>query len=134
MKKTIILVGLVMGLASLSCKDSGVDADLASEIAGVYSMTYYETKNGGVSTGDLSGNKIKVTKSSNDEVDIIVDYIDPSIDDFNDNGVDVKQNGSGYTFSNSYADAEVTGSVQGNEITYNILYADSNFAEVKGEK
>lgn len=116
-----------------SCNGNDLGPDYASEVAGLYTMTYYETQTG-VSSVDLSDNEIEISRLENDVITIVINYASPLIQDVVNGGVVLNKEGDKILFARSYNNAQVTGFVLEDEITYDILYTNGDFAKVRGER
>lgn len=133
MRKFNILLALGWCSFFMSCNGGENTPDIASEVSGAYTMTYYELPKGPVE-GDLSSNEIEVFKVQNDVVTIVIDFANPDALDVVNEGVVIIKKGDNYEFARSYASVQVSGTIKENEIDYTVLYTDGEFAKIKGEK
>ena len=125
MRKVLIMAGLVAVSMFTSCKTEEIDANVAAKITGSYSFDSYVTQSGS-STGDLSTNKVVVTRVDDTHVNVTLDYADTAVDDLEASNCAVSLNGDTYTYSKSFSNAELTGTVIGDNLTYDLNYTSSD--------
>lgn len=134
MKKIANLFPIIALLILSACNTDDLNVNLAEKIIGTYSISTYTTE-AGQSPGDLSANKVVVTRNDNTHVTMIIDYSDPETDDVSATNVLVEENGSAYNFSQSFSNASLLGSVSSSgTMTYNLDYTNENFVNLTAVK
>lgn len=121
--KKLLLLALSATFVLSSCKKDEEDPDLGEAISGTYSMSSYIV-GGKASSGDLSNNKIRVTRIDDTHAKIVIDYIDENEDDFEVDNASISADGDNFKFDQTYSNAEASGTVVGNEITLEVDYTD----------
>ena len=124
-------------LSNCNLKDD-ILLNIAEEIKGTYSMTYFEHHSAITDTkttgNSLNINKIELRVLDNKHVDIYVTY--PKTPDFNISYTKVKvtEDGDNYTLRKDLPNAVLTGSVAGNKISLDLDYNNKDYTFVDSEK
>lgn len=133
MKKFTLSVAIFLAVFAISCKKvEKVDPDFATQIAGTYVMKTYVTQDGPSSPGP--NDKILISKISDKNVEVTVDYASPDSPDVVANNVSIVKDGDKYTLSQSFSNAELTGTVNGASLEYNLVYNDDRYAKITADK
>lgn len=116
-----------------SCTTENVDTNLAEDVIGTYSFDSYQTQDEDV-IGNVSSNKLIVTRVDDTHIKIVLDYSNPDFDDLVTDNAFLEKDGSNYNFSQSFSNAELTGEIIGNSMTYYIIYSDEDFVSISASK
>jgi hypothetical protein len=125
MLKPLLSICLLSAIVFSGC-NAAVDPDNASAITGTYAMTVYNTQAGNTNNPP-SGNNLVVTKVDKNNVKVVIDYADPSSTDVVLDKMAITKNGSTYKLSESFSNATSSGTVSGNNFTFDLTYTSGTY-------
>ena len=139
MKKLLFALPLMAILFFSSCTEKEeVDPNIAGQIEGTYSISEY-TYFDGVSTSSSTTlgttSNIAIVRESDTEVKITL--TSTAVNVLNDADSDVivsETTGGNYSFSRSYGNLEVSGTVVGDVVTFKYVYTDGKTLTVTASK
>lgn len=131
MRKILSYISIIFVLAFSACKVQEVDPNVAGEVVGTYVVTSYVSQ-AGASSGDLSNNKVVVTRVDDTYIKIVIDY--PAANDVEADNVYIERGTSKYVFTKYFTNASLRGTIEGDKLNYQLNYSDGDFVFIEAWK